>query len=138
MTHLLRHHPELREEDGAVDWSRLLHHFNRSRFPEDVSQWGWQDWIDRLKRGSDKTRFEHCLNSLGKIQYLRAFRGHSSEVRVDPTQQSNVKVPNGWTNYIYHVGTSWDYRYIADAGLLAGGTGNSQGRHTCFFTAVDP
>ena len=32
MTTLLRHHPELRDEDGAVEWRRLLIRFRRSYF----------------------------------------------------------------------------------------------------------
>ena len=30
-----------------------------------------------------------------------------------------------------------DYRSDVDAGLLAGEQGDNQGRHTCFFAAVD-
>ena len=38
---------------------------------------------------------------------------------------------------MYHIGASLNFRSTADAGLLAGGKGN-RGRHTWFFTAVDP
>ena len=61
MTSLVRHQHELREPDGAVEWRRLLNQFQRSHFPADVSKWGPQEWIDRLKRDSNKTRFEYCL-----------------------------------------------------------------------------
>ena len=61
MTSLVRHQPELREPDGAVEWRRLLNQFQRSHFAADVSKWGPQEWIDRLKRDSNKTRFEYCL-----------------------------------------------------------------------------
>ena len=46
MESLQRHHSELREEDGAVEWERLLIHFERSYFRKDVSK-GPQEWIDR-------------------------------------------------------------------------------------------
>ena len=29
VTNLLRHHPELGEEDGAVEWNELLFHFKK-------------------------------------------------------------------------------------------------------------
>ena len=48
------------------------------------------------------------------------------------------KMPYGCTDFIYHVGSSWDCRSIASAGWLAGGTSGNRGRRTCFFTAVDP
>ena len=43
----------------------------------------------------------------------------------------------GWIDYMYHVGSSFDCRSIARAGLLAGGTSGIRGQ-TCFLTAVDP
>ena len=63
--------PELREPDGAVEGESLLNHYKRSHFPEDVSQWGSQEWIDRLQRGRNKTKFESCVNALDGIQYMR-------------------------------------------------------------------
>ena len=50
---LLRHHPELREEDGAVERRELISQI-RSHFPEDVSRWGPQEWIDRLQRAGTR------------------------------------------------------------------------------------
>ena len=84
-----------------------------------------------------KIRFESCLNSLHKIQYVGALQDHSGGVRVDPTLQINAEIPYGWTDYIYHVGSSGDRRSIVDTDFLAGGTSGNQGRHTCFFIVVD-
>ena len=68
---------------------------------------------------------------------MGALQGHSGGVRVDPTLQSNAEIPHGWTDYIYHVGSSGDRRSTVDADLLAGRTSGNQGSHTCFFMAVD-
>ena len=38
LTNSPRHHPELREPDGAVEWERLLFQVKRSRLPENVSR----------------------------------------------------------------------------------------------------
>ena len=46
-----------------------------------------------------------------------------------------VQTPYGWTDYISHVGSIWHYRSVVDAGLIAGESGNKQGRQTCFFAA---
>ena len=78
----LRHQLELSGPDGAVEWKRLLNHCKRSHFSGDVSQWRPQESIDRLKRGSIKTRFEFCMNSFGDVQYMRALQGHFGGVRI--------------------------------------------------------
>ena len=35
-------------------------------------------------------------------------------------------------------GSTWSYRSVVDAGLVAGRKCDNQGRHTCFFKAVNP
>ena len=42
-----------------------------------------------------------------------------------------------WTDCICHVGSSWDYRFVPEGELLAGGVATQEGRQTCFFTAVN-
>ena len=46
-----------------------------------------------VKRGSNKTRFEYCLDSMGDILYMQALQGHDGGDRVDPTLQNNVEIP---------------------------------------------
>ena len=43
---------------------------------------------------------------------------------IDPKQQNNMEIPFARTDYVHHVGSSWDSIFIA--------------RQTFFFTAVDP
>ena len=93
MTTVQRHSPELRELDGAVGLEKLLSHFKR--FAGQLDHWRTQQWIDCLRSCNNKILFEYCLNSLCKIKHMRAFEGHSGEIRVDPTLQSNVKIPYG-------------------------------------------
>ena len=52
--------------------------------------------------------------------------------------RTNVIILYGWSDYIYLVGSSFDYTSICEGGLTAGGSGVRTGRQTCFFTAVDP
>ena len=44
------------------------------------------------------------LNSSGAILYLRALQGHSGRSLIDPTLQNNVIIPDGFFEYIHHVG----------------------------------
>ena len=78
--------------------------FSTLTFPEDVSKWVPQERIDRLKRGSIKTRFDYCRISPGESKHMRSLQGHSRRVRVNRKLQSNVEIPDGWSDYIYHVG----------------------------------
>ena len=45
---------------------------------------------------------------------------HSGGERHDPRLQKNVHVLYGCSDYIFHVGSSYDYRSIWDGGLIAG------------------
>ena len=108
MSQLLRHFQRHREEDGAVPWRQLMKHFQG--FRDRVSTWTFEDWQDCVKYGTDKIRFEYCLDQHGRITYWRSIQDHSGGVRVDPTLRTNVNIPHGWTDYIYHVGSALDYR----------------------------
>ena len=119
VTHLSRHHPEFREEDGV----RMLIQFQRFQFPEDVSKWRQQTWIDRQERCSNKTRCEYSLNSEGEFNTCELCKDILAESVLIPKLQSNAPIPHGWTHDIDHVGASLDCR--------------SRRRQTCFFTAVD-
>ena len=44
------------------------------------------------------------LNSSRVILYLRGLQSHSGRNLIDPTLQDNVVIPDGFSQYIYHVG----------------------------------
>ena len=43
---------------------------------------------------------------------MASVQGHSGGIRIDPQLQNTVLIPYGWTDYIYHVGSWFDYRSI--------------------------
>ena len=91
-----------------------------------------------MARGSNKQRFQYCLDSSGNLLYLRDIQGHSARLKVDPTVQHNVMLPNNSVKYIYHLGCSHNLHYIIQSVLIAGGKDARKGRQTVFLTAVDP
>ena len=93
---------------------------------------------DVWKNGTDKIRIDCCLDRIRQIQHMRSVQGHSGGQQIDPRLQNTVLIPYGWSDYIYHVGSSFDYRSICEGGLIAGGNGGREGRQTGFFTVVDP
>ena len=68
---------------------------------------------------------------------MRALQGHSGENTIDPMLQCYVDIPDGWIEYIYHMGSAFNCKSIIEAGPIAGGKGGNQGRQACFFKAVD-
>ena len=69
-------------------------------------------WIDHLRDGSNKKRFQHCLDSDGFIHYMRAIQGHFGGNKFDPSLLENVEVPYMWSEFFYHAGSSLDLRSI--------------------------
>ena len=54
------------------------------------------------------------------IQYMRSLQNQSGRVPIDPNLKNHVQIPYGWTEYIYHVGSTLDHRSISEGGLIAG------------------
>ena len=59
-------------------------------------------------------------NYLKKFLYFRASQGYSGSA-INPALQDNVLLPEGFTEYIYHVGNGNELRSIVNHGLIPGG-----------------
>ena len=81
-----------------------------------MSDWRTQEWIDHLPRGSNKQKFQYCLDSLGKCLYMRDLQGHSGRNKVEPTLQDTVGIPYRWVEHIYHTGSAFHCNTIIQAG----------------------
>ena len=71
--------------------------------------------------GGEKTKFQYCTGASGEIMYLRAFQGRSGRNLVDPTLQDNVLIPDGFFQYICHIGCAINLHSIINSGLIPGG-----------------
>ena len=88
---------------------------------------------------TDPTRSgpECCVDILGNPQYLRGIQAYSGGAKLDAKLQSNTKIPNKWTTFLYHNGSSYDHKSMVEGGLVARRISNQQRRQACFFTPVD-
>ena len=68
---ILRHAPELRESDGATPWNTLMY---QCKGFERTVYWTFEDWKRCLETGTNKIRFEHCLDH--QIQCMISVQGH--------------------------------------------------------------
>ena len=66
--------------------------------------------------------------------YFRALQGHSGRNLIDPSLQDNVVIPDGFFQYISHVGCAINVQSIINSGLILGGQSSSK-RQTVFFSA---
>ena len=135
---LLRHEQLPREEDGAIEFWRLKDYL-RNDF-EYSQHWSDEMWKSKLQGGGgNKKRVRYCTHSSGQeILYLRSLQGHSGRNPIDPALQDTVFIPDGFFEYIYHIGFAVSLHSITNSGLIAGGQNSGRERQTSFFTAVNP
>ena len=135
VVNILRHCPNLWEDDGAISWKVVIGFWSEA-FPE-TKTWTSNDFLSSLEQGTNKIRFEYCLDNNGDIQYMRALQGHSWLRANWPKTAKRCFFLCGWTDYMYQVGSGSGYRSICDNGLIAKGSEfKREGRQTCFFTTV--
>ena len=87
---VLRHKDQHREAGGAVEWEKVCDAYCRENPGADISEWTTHDWIEQLMRGSDKPKFQYCLDSAGSLLYMRSIQGHSGRQNVDPTLRGDM------------------------------------------------
>ena len=134
ITRLLRHDQSVpRGSDGAILYSDSIEECRKQKF-DDASQWPLEDWISTLaKGGGAKKRFQYCVNpnSSDQFLYLRAIQGHSGDNAVDPELQTNVLLPKGFTEYMYHVGNASELSSKIRNGLIPVGKSLKKRKTSC-------
>ena len=120
LIHLLRHGSLPRENDGAIEFWRIKDNLQKHFLY--CHHWSDEKWKKSMaKGGGNKKRFQYCTDSSRAILYLRALQGHSGRSLIDPTLQDNVIIPDGFFQYIYHVGCAINLQSIINSGLIRGG-----------------
>ena len=77
------------------------------------------------KGGGKNKKFQYCLNpNYHLFMYRRAF--------------ARQCIPEGFTEYFYHVGNGKELRSIVYHGLIPGGVSLRTGRQVVFFAVVNP
>ena len=87
-------------------------------------------------RTEEKVSILHEPELFSRIMYLRAIQGHSGST-INPALQDNVVLPEGFTEFFYHVGKGKELRSL-NHGLIPGGVSLKTGRHAVFFAVVNP
>ena len=66
----------------------------------DAPKWTKHLWMDSLQKGSDKKRFQYCLDSDAYFLFMRAVHGHSGGNKVDLSLQDNVGIPYKYSFFL--------------------------------------
>ena len=103
LVNLLRHGSLPRVNDGAIEFWRM-----KDYLQDDFvfcHHWSDEKWKSSMTgAGGHKKRFQYCADSSRTILYLRPLQGHSRRNLIDPSLQDNVVIPDGFFEYICHVG----------------------------------
>ena len=92
-----------------------------------------QDCLRAIPEGSNKKRFEYCVNSKNQVTYVSAIQGHTGGNMISPEFLGHIEIPHTWKKFVFY-----DLNYIMDKGLIAGGREKRGGRQTIFFTPLNP
>ena len=110
------------ENDGAIEFWRIKDNLQKHFLY--CHHWSDDKWKKSMARGrGNKKRYQYLYWFIrqGTILYLRALQGHSGRNLIDPSLQDNVSIPDGFFQYIYHVGCAINLHSIINSGLIPGG-----------------
>ena len=82
---------EIGHEIGAPLWSRTRN-WRSSPLGYDKSQIVESIWTSRSTEGSNKTRFETCVNSQNSLMKIRSIQGHTSGNMIAPELMGHVMI----------------------------------------------
>ena len=97
-----------------------------------------KDWLKHVHERSDETRFEYCESSRNSLVFVRAIQGHTGVQMMAPGLMGHVAIPYGWKEFVFHRGWSFNLSSILEIGLIAWWIESTEGRHTFFFTPLNP
>ena len=118
LINLLGHGSLPREEDGAIEFWRkkkIIFGTILSNLNIGLMKCGRVQWQEAEVTRKD---FNIVLTHQDKKFFiLRALQGHSGRNLIDPTLQDNVVIPDGFFEYIYHIGCAINLHSIMNSGL---------------------
>ena len=91
---LVRHYDQdERETDGAVHWNSMGPKLRKAFEKAGGHKFSDNDWLQKIYKGSNKTRFRYCKNSRDVLLYIRAIQGHTGGNVIAPELMGHVAIP---------------------------------------------
>ena len=117
-----------REPDGAVHWNSVGPKLRQAFQKSGGRKFSDTDWLQHMCEGSNKMRFQYCMNSKKIFLYVRAIQGHTGGNLTAPEWMGHVAIPCEWREFLFHRVCSFDVTSILKSGLIAGGRESKEGR----------
>ena len=90
-----RHDQDERETaDGAVHWNSMGPKLRKASEKAGGHKLSDPDWLQKIYKGSNKTRFRYCKNSRDVLVYIRAIQGHTGGNVIAPELMGHVAIPD--------------------------------------------
>ena len=141
MTRLLRHDQNIPQETGgAVKYEDIVEDFNKEEEIRGCFAMVTQ-WLDFYsgKRRTSQEKVSILLESyIFQTHFVFQSKSKSGGSAVDPELQDNVLLPQGFTEYIYHVRNLSEVHSIIRSGLIPVGQSLRRWRQSVFFTTANP
>ena len=135
----MRHYDqEERETDGAVHWDTMNSKWLRAFEYQGARNFLEKEWPHDVYEGSNKTRFDYCVNSKNSLMYIRAIQGHTGGNLIALELMGHVIIPFNWKEFVFHRGCSFNCNSLLETGLISGVRESKEGRQTIFFTPLNP
>ena len=89
-----RYDQDERETDGAVHWNSMCPKLRKAFEKAGGHKLSDSDWLQKIYKGSNKTRFWYCKNSRDVLLYICAIQGHTGGNVIAPELMSHVAIPH--------------------------------------------
>ena len=133
-----RYDQDERETDGAVHWNSMVPKLRKALQKSGGRKFSDTHWLQHIYQGSNKLRFQCCMNSKNSLCIFVSFQGPTGGNLIAPELMGQVAIPYKWKEFLFHRGFSFNVTSILTSGLIAGGRKNKEGRQTIFFTPLNP
>ena len=134
---LVRRNDQHERGTDAVHWKSMGPKLRKTFQKAGGQNFSDSDWLQRIFKGSNKTRFQYCKNSRDVLLYIQATQRHTGGNMIAPELMGHVAVPFKWKEFLVYRGCSFDVTSILKSGLIAGGRESKEGRQTIFFTPLN-
>ena len=119
----------MKEKLTEVHWNSMCPKLRKEFQKSGGRRFSDTDWLQHIYEGSDKMRFQCCMNSQNSLFKIRAIQGHTGGNMTAPELMGHLAIPYNWKDFLFHRGSSFNVTSILKSGLIAGGQ-EKQGRKT--------
>ena len=105
MRFVRRYDPDERDSDGAVHLEFYrVHNCGKHLRSADGEEFSGMDWLEHIYEGSNKMRFQYCMNSKNVLFYIRVIQGHTGGNMIASELIGHVRIPYNWKEFLFHRG----------------------------------